>query len=81
MTINSFILNLPPAELRTILLSHGWFDLPPFDSDLDNITLEFPYDIPAGQGRIKLASYKDKNLFYELTGIHITSFFAPSIPL
>lgn len=58
MKSETFPINLSPAELRTIILSHGWFDLPPFKVDVDKLTMDFPYDNPAGRGHIKIAEEK-----------------------
>jgi 3-methyladenine DNA glycosylase/8-oxoguanine DNA glycosylase len=50
--------DLSPVEFRTILRSHYWFDLPPFDANPEEPRLSLAFNTPGGSGEFE-ASVQD----------------------
>lgn len=45
---------LSSKEFRHVLLASGWFQLAPFRADVENLSLAYTFDVPAGIGTLKL---------------------------
>ena len=49
-------LQLSKKEFKSILLSHGWYDLPPFRATLDPPSLSYSFSLPSGKGEFSVFS-------------------------
>jgi hypothetical protein len=48
------LLDLSPIEFKTILISHGWFDLAPFNMANDRSSLSLAFIVPQGYGHFRV---------------------------
>ena len=63
--MDSYKLNITPAEYLTVLKSHGWFDLDPFRLEKKTLSLRLAFKERNGEGEFKIL-IKDQDVFCEV---------------
>jgi len=61
-------LPITPTEFRSILLSHGWHDLAPFKTDIENRKLIIPFAHADGNGCVEIHADKSECHFNVVAG-------------